>query len=121
MGGLELVILVGDTFYGWWRRVGGFISIDVGRWAAGVFVGGLRIWGVRVLTSTDGFPDTGGVELGVFDLLESLEVGKWGCQWRFALIWFSKMHSELPLGQGRRRLCRLREESRQLIGCRRFG
>lgn len=76
--GLELVILVGDTFHGWWRRVGGFVSIDVGRWAAGVFVGGLRIWGVRVLTSADGFPDTGGVEFGVFDLLESLEVGGWG-------------------------------------------
>lgn len=78
MGGLELVILVGDTLHGWWGRVGGFVSIDVGRWAAGVFVGGLRIWGVRVLTSTDGFPDTGGVEFGVLDLLESLEVWEMG-------------------------------------------
>lgn len=43
IGGLELVKLVGDLFHGWWGRVRGFVSIDVGRWTAGVFVGGLRI------------------------------------------------------------------------------
>lgn len=78
----ELVRVVGDLLGGWRGRVGGLVSIDVGRWTAGVFVGNLRnlgLWGVGVLASAEGFPDASGVEFGIFDLLEGL--GGWGCQW----------------------------------------
>lgn len=76
--GFEIGGFVGDFFYGRRGRVRGLVAIDVGRGTAGVFYffGGLGLWWVRVLACTKGFPDTGGVEFGKFDLLEGL--GGWG-------------------------------------------
>lgn len=120
---IELVRLVRDSLHGWRWRVGGLVSIDVGRWTAGVFVGNLGnlgLLGVGVLATAEGFPDAGGVEFGIFDLLEGLGDVSGSLVWS-GLVWFSKMHSKLPLGQGRQKLCKLREEPRRLTGCRRFG
>lgn len=120
--GLETGVFVGDFFYGRWGRVRWLVAIDVGRGAAGVFFfyfGGLGLQWVRVLACTKGFPDAGGVKFGIFDLLEGL--GGWGV---LVAVWLGLegcINSELPLCQGRRRLCRLRGESRQLTGCRRSG
>lgn len=61
----------------------GLVSIDVRRWTAGVFVGNLGnlgLLGVGVLASAEGFPDAGGVEFGIFNLLEGLGGGGCGCQ-----------------------------------------
>lgn len=74
--GLDLDRLVGDLFHGWRRRAGGFVAVYIGGGAAGVFVGGLSLWWVRVLAYTEGFPDASSMEFGIFDLLEGL--GEWG-------------------------------------------
>lgn len=88
--GLDLDRLVGDLFHGWRWRAGGLVAVYIRRGAAGVFVGGLSLWWVRVLAYTEGFPDASSMEFGIFDLLEGL--GGWGVSVS-GLDWFNKTNS----------------------------